>query len=303
MLEMKPKRKKRKLIIILFMVFLLLFMGCMLLDNEELEDYSNSDNQPYLGSAKTLSGNTVVISIFTDDSVSSWEDAEDGLRDNSLDYLTVACNWLEENASRYGSKTEFIYDWEEHPELKYEAYIDTDICDEDDTYSINTLSDQFISDNIDVDGIAKKYDAENIIYIMYVNTPWSNNQTSYTFCNYNEDYDMNETCYIFMHVQDEVECPAAIAHEMLHTFGAPDLYLVDNGSNNNYGITEEYVEKLKRDKSEDIMYTTFNEETLESYYDRIENDFSNIDAYYVGIINNCDEVSEWGFLPSQHVKE
>ena len=74
--------------------------------------------------------------------------------------------------------------------------------------------------------------------------------------------------------------PAVFAHEMLHCFGAYDLYETDSGS----PITQKYVDHLMSNHPNDLMNHCFF-----SDYDLITNVFSNVDAYYVGLTGPCAE--------------
>ena len=94
-------------------------------------------------------------------------------------------------------------------------------------------------------------------------------------------------------------CPAGIAHEMLHAFGAPDLYCADVYGDN-YGVSEELVNYYEEIQSNDLMFTNYDRITGDSYYDRISNDFTDLDAYYCGIIDRPAEADEWGLSPSEH---
>ncbi len=75
--------------------------------------------------------------------------------------------------------------------------------------------------------------------------------------------------------------PCTYAHEMLHCFGAYDLYY------SNSDIPQEYVDHLAEIGSEDIMYMVYDSE-------EIHNELGEPDAYYVGLCDTCDEVEEWG---------
>ena len=127
----------------------------------------------------------------------------------------------------------------------------------------------------------------------------SNNSTSCTR-NYYEGMEYPyEMCYIYMFCDNEEESPASIAHEILHLFGAPDLYSADTDGDN-YGVPQELVDELERTQSNDIMYTTYDAKKDIAYYDKITNDFTEVDAYYVGLTGSCDFVNEWNLQPSQH---
>ena len=73
----------------------------------------------------------------------------------------------------------------------------------------------------------------------------------------------------------------------MHTFGAYDLYYVNNG------ISSEYVNHLESIDSNDIMYTVTSEKT-------ITNEFSELDAYYVGLIDSSNEQKTWNLPLSEH---
>lgn len=55
---------------------------------------------------------------------------------------------------------------------------------------------------------------------------------------------------------EEEEAPTGIAHEILHAFGAPDLYLEDTDGEN-YGVSKQLVKEFENTKSNDIMFTTY----------------------------------------------
>ena len=46
-----------------------------------------------------------------------------------------------------------------------------------------------------------------------------------------------EMCCMFMNCGGYLEAPSGFAHEMLHTFGAVDLYTASE-----YGVTQDYVD-------------------------------------------------------------
>ncbi len=104
-----------------------------------------------------------------------------------------------------------------------------------------------------------------------------------------------ETEFVIMYnyVNHIKEGPSSIAHEMLHAFGAPDLYTVRE-EGYDLGITKEYVEHLRQENSGDIMFSVYDSETGSMPYDRIDREFSEVDAYYTGLTVSCDDVKEYG---------
>ena len=83
--------------------------------------------------------------------------------------------------------------------------------------------------------------------------------------------------------------PATYAHELLHTFGAPDLYF------ENAIINQSYVDYLIENDSDDIMFKVTDTSV-------IIDDFSDLDAYYVGLIDIHPDVDKWGLGESEHSK-
>lgn len=254
-----------------------------------------------LGSADSLSGNTAMVSVFVSDDTTEWdfsspEDKE--LADDSLEYLGIATDWISDQASKYGRDATFTYDWSQNPELRYEASIDSDLVEgEDDEPSWD-----YIYENIDVDAILDDTNSENICFMFFLNTPLDNEMTSCTSRWEESDQIPYEICYIFTQCADEEETPASYAHEILHAFGAPDLYTEDEDGNN-YGIDEDYVTYCEENHPNEIMLTTYDISSGEETpcYDVITNDFTDITAYYVGLIDSCPEVDEWGLDHSQYV--
>lgn len=252
-----------------------------------------------LGTCGEIDGTTLLVSIYLDDTNTSWEGSESVLYD-ALKFTGIATDWISKSVASYGKDCNFIYDWNEYSDLYYAGTVDTNMLD---VYNnpdyVDEVAWRFIDENIDSKALLEKYNADNIGYMIYLNTPKSNNLTSCTR-NYYEDMPYPyEICYIYMACDEQEESPAGIAHEILHAFGAPDLYSEDTDGEN-YGVPKSLVDELKRTNSNDIMYATCDVEKNILVYDKITNDFTDVDAYYVGVIDSCDFVNEWNLKPSQH---
>lgn len=253
-----------------------------------------------LGTAKVPDGTTVVVSIFTDDSVSSWNsDSDDDLNTmaDSLDYVGIACDWISESSKKYGYDAQFVYDWSENADLGYTADVDCDIVKDEDN---NTdVMDGFIDSNVPTDKLLSEYNADNILYLVYINTPDSNEETSCTVSYYDGASYPYEICFMYVNCEGEEEAPAAYAHEMLYTFGAIDLYMADY-SYDDYNITQDFVDYIENSDGNDIMYTTYDAYTDEPHYDEITNELTDIDAYYVGWLDDSELADQWGLVDSEH---
>ncbi len=249
-----------------------------------------------LGSAGEMAGTTVIVSIFPDDKKTSWSSSDSTLKNDCNKFLGIATDWLSDATAQYSCNSKFIYDWTSNSDLVYETTINGDLTNEND---MDSCTWEYIEANIDSEAIKNKYNADNIIYMMFINSPESNTNTSCTRNYYDGMEYPYEVCYMYMHCDGEEETPAAFAHEILHTFGAPDLYSADTDGSN-YGITEEYVQEMKNTSSNDIMYTTYDANTNKANFNKITNELTEIDAYYVGLTSSSSVVNQWGFKKSQH---
>lgn len=256
----------------------------------------NTNDKFSLGSASEMEGTTVVLSLYTDDKRSEWNSSSNKLMNNSLSYLGVSCSWLTKQCSRYNKNASFVYDWSKDSDLKYDISLNCDMLDDNSSY--NAIENYL--DDFEYESVMEKYNADNIIFMFFVNTPENNDQTSWTHM-YIEDLETYplEFCVIYMNVEGYEENPSAIAHEMMHTFGAPDLYVADNGGDN-FGVTQKYVNYMEKTNSNDIMYTNYDCDTGVDYYDKISNEMSDLDAYYLGLTDYSEVAEEWGFAKSQH---
>lgn len=243
------------------------------------------------GSASYIDGTTIIVSFLGYDPTNEWdynneEDSE--TIHQTLSYLETATDWITEEVKSYGAEARFVYNWEENPDLIYGARFYEEM--ESETTQTYFSQRAFIDTNIDSGALLEKYNADNIIYMFFFNTDFSNSANPFTMPNpYHNGilYD-KEIINIFVKFDDVyVTPPATYAHEILHTFGAHDLYY------ENDAITAEYVEYCSETGSRDIMFTVDSGDT-------ITNILSETDAYYIGIADNSDDVEKWGLAESEY---
>lgn len=271
--------------------------------SESETTYSDSEyGYPYdnhLGTAKELEGKIAVVSIFVNDATTGWNfESEADQQLDALIYkdLEIATDYLENVSKSYGKDVEFIYDWKQYPELAMDLEIkelDYRYCD-DYFYDFNNAATSSIDQNVQTAKILSDVGAEQVIYMMYFNTPSTNTTTSCTSFCYEAEITY-EICFMYMNCEGYLECPSNFAHEMLHTFGVPDLYTAAD-----YGITQEYVDYAANSGLNDIMRINEDPQTGEYLYDSIVNEVTDITAYYAGLTDYSETVNEWGFAPSQH---
>ena len=124
-----------------------------------------------LGSAGSLRGTTLLISIFTNDAQTAWDDEAD--REEmllTLNRMDTAAQWLTEQAAAYGSDASFLYDWTADPDLRYDASFSELLVREDGgLYEVQAAS---VRENIDTESLRQKYHADNVVYFFLFNTPY-----------------------------------------------------------------------------------------------------------------------------------
>lgn len=248
------------------------------------------------GSAETPCGRTVIVSIFGDDPNYSWNfESETDLAaiDNINNYMGIAADFIEQTVADYGKSAEFITDFQENDDLFYSVLFDDDMTDWNYT---DTDVWGFIDENIDTDSIMKKYDADNLIFFFILNTDENTEAVTCTR-NWYEGMDYPyEVVYLYNIDSGLVNCPAVYAHEILHTFGAPDLYMEDEY----FGIDGKALDYVAEKLPNEIMYTCSDIGTGEYLYDKVSNEVSGLTAYYIGLTDESKLVDELGLRESEH---
>lgn len=278
---------------------------------QEPESYPAPENWRELyphGSAEKLDGTIAVISIFANDLYCKWdyEDRKDrSTYSRVYNNLKIACDYLTTESAKYEKDVTFVWDWLDHPELYYEVEVNTDLTKALTNYSVtDQMVWECIEKNIDSENIRRTLEADSVIYMVYVDAPETNDGPC---CTRNFYYGMPypyEIVYLQMINRSEKTPPSVFAHEMLHTFGAPDIYWTDIYANYRleYGITKEYAKKAADNELNDIMRITWNVNTGRYQYYSISPEITDITAYYVGLIDESETVKKWGFDRSQHDK-
>ncbi len=273
--------------------------------SDDYQSYYSQDTTDYpfdtsIGSAKELDGKIAIISIFVNDNTTSWDfenSADQEMEGLIYNDLKIATEYLENAVKDYGRDMDMIYDWAEIPELAYTLDVNADYQTIDDSYG--DLDYSFwdaISKNVPTEDILNKTGATQAVYMLYFNTPASNTKTSCTRNHYEGMPYPYEMCYMFMNCSGDKEPPACFAHEILHTFGAVDLYMASEFD----GITQEYVDYAESSKLNDIMRICEDPKNGAYLYDTIKNEITDITAYYTGLTDSSETVDEWGFPRSQH---
>ncbi|MBR5826641.1 MAG: hypothetical protein IKY78_06120 [Clostridia bacterium] len=237
------------------------------------------------GSAGYVEGTTLIVSVFADDVGTAWDfttEEDCATRDLVLTNLESATTWLNRQIGVYGVEANFIFDWEANPDLYY-TYDFEDMYLIRDDVGVNKVQEEYIMNNIPTEKLKEKYQVEDIIYMFYFNTDENSDVSSCAACDIVNK--KTETISIFVRNANsngfDYVSAATLAHEIMHCFGAYDLYYASET------IPQEYVDYCKRTASMDIMHSTNRGSTVLHL-------FTPLSAYYMGLIDSCDEATDWG---------
>ncbi len=243
------------------------------------------------GSAKYLAGSTVLVSLFIEDPSSSWTTEK---QDIVMSKMDLANDFLVSEGSSYGKTVNLIYDIHEHPDLAYTISYNERIDDSDDcSYNLLDYMTQYIDANIPSEDIMERYGVDSIAYMCFLDK----SGVSYAFPYYEEDADQYyyETCFLFLRCDGDYEPPSVYAHELLHLFGARDLY----ATNEYDGITKDFVQHIETNYPNEIMLTTYDEHG-NNVHEHVSNDLTDITAYFIGWKDTIPELDAHPSIRTEH---
>ncbi len=256
-----------------------------------------------MGTVKEVEGNIAVVTIVADDASTSW-DFESGNGADVLaeyhDRLGSAMEWLEKSIAEYGRDVHFIWDWEEHKELLYDASFKTDLGSTINSQKEGIFeADEIIASTVNSEAIMNSLNADGIVYFFAVNSDPKSTNVS---CSFDvgsgpersmKDYwymmeDKEEPPYEFLVLllnhRNEFIHSSTIAHEFIHTLSVPDLYAASDM------IPQDFVDYAWDSKLTDIMQDDEEEGAR----------ITEVTAYYMGLIDHSDMVDEWGIGRPRH---
>lgn len=238
------------------------------------------------GSAGCLRGRVLLVSVFADNPRYKWTDsAQDAeARYMLLDKVKIAAEYIENECEKYGTNVTFIYDWSENSDLIYKGFCSSAAKEYEPKQAL-------VKRLVNEQGLKGKYKADNVVYLYFVNT-----DASYTGTNFTHRYrpgkngSMPEIAVLHkIRPTKKGPCfllPSSVAHEILHAFGAHDLYRATKQ------IPQGYVNYLKTNNIKDIMGNT-------NYGDTINAPITAVTAYYLGLISEPPEVARFNLAPAE----
>lgn len=289
---------KRRLMIIISVVVLLgsavyaLFalnsIGIISFERMLTPTYPLSVSRGAYGTAGRLEGRTVCVSIYADTNEAVWNDQKQ--QDDMYIKLGDAVEWIEETTLGYGAETEFLYDWKEDSELYHHVSgIVSDFnyrLDDNDGY--NKLW-NYINNEIPTEELMTKYHADNVIYLVFLLTGDYDGTLPFACDGYfNPDF-YYDTAFISTRYTGAETTASVIAHEILHLYGAVDLYNATPNESLNYKNNQQMVDYITANYPDELMLRTFDYANHAPFYGKVNGMMSPITAYYVGL---TDEVPQ-----------
>ena len=247
------------------------------------------------GSAKTLEGESVIVTILLETPDADFTDDEITYANQSIDR---SCRYLEEQGKKYG-KSVRLYNYDsENSDLLFRISCDkpaTDAADfRADTYTgFKDTVDSLIADEIPFDDIYEKYGTDSIGFMVMLDAGASAySQVYYPDGDY---YGYNEWVSMFVHDKygTRYENLACYAHEILHLFGAIDLYAAKAAA----GFSEDMAAEIANDPdySMALMYNTYNPDG--SYdYENIPQELSDITLAMIGFTDGAEVFEKYPSL-------
>lgn len=201
--------------------------------------------------------------------------------------LSVAADWLAEQAAVWGAE-EFALYWDDA--LMTTLTVDYRFRGEDEGDELLDQLDALCA-KLDTEALHEAYGTDHIGFLFF--PPAAG--VSYTMPHYAEDGMWYPYEYCLLYREDSYsppgtpESPAVYAHEILHLFGAPDLY----EDSSDYYVTDELVDYVLTLWPDAIMYDTYNEAGgIE--YDHIGQSICPVTAFRLGL---CDSFEGIGRFP------
>lgn len=245
-----------------------------------------------LGSAGYLRGDVMLVSLYISDEGGVWDEEKEA---NAQSYIKVACDFLEEEAASYDQELELIYDVNECPELMYHVEYDRRASEDEYGHFTRWLY-RWIDENVPVAYLQAMYGTDNVGFLALV----ADEGGAYTNVYYIEDstkyFNENSVLfyyYTYVRTKDR-EVPAVYAHEILHMFGAIDLY------EESPDFSPENIAYVAETYPDDIMYSDYWDDGRLNY-ESIHLSISPVTAYYLGWIDELPEEDQEGLTDYERV--
>lgn len=238
------------------------------------------------GSVGLPSEPTILVSVYLDEAGGrTWD--EKGMAETRA-HLAVAAEWLQEQMAAYGTEFTLYYD-DGGGALSVRQTVEHIFNGDDEGEEFHLELDE-LCDALDTDDLRQAYGTDRVGFLFFLPAPG----VSYTLPHYMEDggWYYHEYCMLYRYdaYSDEgtPESPAVYAHEILHLYGAPDLY----EDSADYYVSDELVEYVYAQWPDAIMQYTYNDDGGIDY-DRIGKILCPLTAYRLGLCDTFEGIERF----------
>lgn len=234
------------------------------------------------GSVGLLSEPTVLVSVYLNNGTERWTEEE---IEQSRKNLSLAMEWISDQAREYGCEVQLYYDDGKHTDLHRSQSWARPFAagrDYDEEEAFYFAADAWC-EQLDTEALRAAYGTDRIGFLYFVPAAGGD----HTMIHYAQDLEWYYYEYCVLYRQDAYEpgepfdSPTAYAHEILHLFGAADLY----EDSPDLCVTEEMSEYMWESWPEDIMLSTYDGDAPIDYT-AIHKILSPVTAYRVGLTDS-----------------
>lgn len=240
------------------------------------------------GSARFLQDNVVLVSIYLVDGSRTFSKEEIAY---TRDAIEIAAGWMEDKAAEHGVPLNVICN---EPDLTFRFTADGML--EESRKSVSFTYTDTIGDylyHFDLQAIKDEYDTDSVGFVIFL--PGEGTSFAYPYTATGsarwDAVSYYEFANLYMYDEsapDEYENPATYAHEILHLFGACDLY-EENETDN---ISQELSDYIAAHYPDEIMYYTYENDNT-SNFEEITKDLSPVTLYFIGWGDGGEEIGEF----------
>lgn len=235
----------------------------------------------HMGSVGNIADKTILVSVYLDEPDYHWDEESMAVTKN---VMKIAYDFLTDTVKNdYQVTMDLLYDVDLYEDLFYQIQIDENIpvyVTTEDERKMDDLEDAWIA-TLPVRELMEKYEADSIGFLFFV----AHEGCSYSSMHFIDDgiATWDESCLLYLKDMYsktlEYETPAVYAHELLHLYGAEDLYTDADV------FSKDVYKEVQNKFSEDLMIKTY--DTIQGKYtiysDQVKQKLTPITAYLVGI--------------------
>lgn len=243
------------------------------------------------GSVGLLYEPTVLVCVFLNDTAhgNTWSEEQ---RTAAVQQVNMAVDWIAGQAADYGVTTRLTCAADAADALCMTYDVQTAMQGGEASQESSAFFDEMdaLCLTLDTDALHSQYGTKRVGFLLFL--PVSG--TSFTMVHYADDgadfYHEYSCLYRADAYSDvsEPESPATYAHEILHLFGAPDLY----EDSSDFIVDDALADYVLSTYPDDIMLSTYDPDGA-NRYDAVGKTIGTLTAYCLGLTDTCPELSQF----------